>query len=126
MNLLLLFDHRFFRAKNGIIFSDKSYHYEFFKSRYLQTFESMSILARVADVGESENTSPPTEGDGVKVIALRDWLGPWGHIQNRRTVIEAALREVRRPSAVLMIAREASARLHARACVRKASPLRLR
>jgi glycosyltransferase involved in cell wall biosynthesis len=104
MNLLLLFDHRFFRAKNGTIFSDKSYHYSFFKSRYLKAFDRISILARVADANCYESSSEGTEGDGVSVIALRDWVGPLGYVRNSRAIVNIALREASKPSALIIIA----------------------
>jgi len=104
MKLLLLFDHRFFRAQNGQIFSDKAYSRRFFQSRYLQVFDEVSILARVADVKLAEPQGEATEGAGVKVLALPNWVGPLGYLRNRRTVVETALREAAKPSAVIMIA----------------------
>lgn len=104
MNLLLLFDHRFFRAKNGAIFSDKSYHHGFFKNRYLKIFDHISILARVAEADCAESPTAATEGKGVTVIALPDWVGPLGYLRNRKTVVETTLREAAKPSAVIMIA----------------------
>jgi glycosyltransferase involved in cell wall biosynthesis len=103
MNLLLLFDHRFFRAKNGVLFSDKSYHYSFFKDRYLKAFDHVSIMSRVAEVNCIENPTERTEGKGVTVIALPDWVGALGYLRNRRTIVQTAVREARRPSAVMMI-----------------------
>ena len=104
MKLLVLFDHRFFRAHDGQIFSDKAYRYGFFQSRYLQVFDKVVILARVADVDMPQPTSEVTEGAGVKVLALPDWTGLIGFFRNRRLVIQRALAEARgEPSAVLMI-----------------------
>ena len=91
MRLLLLFDHRFFRAKNGVIFSDKSYHYSFFKSRYLKVFDHVSILSRVSDVSFAENPTESTEGKGVTVIPLPDWVGATGYLRNRGVVMETTL-----------------------------------
>ena len=76
MNLLLLFDHRFLRAKNDTIFSDKSYDYSFFENRYLKVFDHISILSRVAEANRATNPTEATEGKGVTVIALPDWVGP--------------------------------------------------
>lgn len=104
MKLLLLFDHRFFRAQDGQIFSDKAYSHGFFQSRYLRVFDEVSILARVADVELAEPHGEATEGAGVKVLALPNWVGPLGYLGNRRTVVETALREAAKPSAVIMIA----------------------
>jgi glycosyltransferase involved in cell wall biosynthesis len=104
MKLLLLFDHRFLRAKNGAIFSDKSYDYNFFKSRYLNIFDHVAVLARVADVSLAESPAEATEGEGVTVIALPDWVGATGYLSNRQAVVNTALREASRPSAVIMIA----------------------
>jgi len=103
MNLILPFDHRFFRARNGTIFSDKSYNYSFFKNRYLKVFDHISILSRVADVNSDEHPSEGTEGRGVSVIALSDWIGPVGYFRQRKRILEIALREAAKPSAVIMI-----------------------
>src|ERR1017187_1259031 len=104
MKLLLLFDHRFFRAQDGQIFSDKAYSHRFFQSRYLRVFDEVSILARVADVELAEPHGEATEGVGVKVLALPNWVGPLGYLRNRRTVVETALREAAKPSAIIMMA----------------------
>lgn len=104
MKLLLLFDHRFFRAQNGQIFSDKAYSYGFFQSRYLQIFDKVAILARVAEMELAQPPGEATEGAGVKVLALPDWAGPMGYLRERRLIIQRALAEARgEPSAVLMI-----------------------
>ena len=104
MNLLLLFDHRFLRARNGEIFSSKAYPYSFFKSRYLKVFDHISILSRVAESVCTESPTDGTEGDGVTVIALPDWRGALGYIKHRQLVVKTALREACKPSAVIMIA----------------------
>src|ERR1035438_3691529 len=90
MKLLLLFDHRFFRAQDGQIFSDKAYSHRFFQSRYLRVFDEVSILARVADVELAEPHGEATEGVGVKVLVLPNWVGPLGRVKRasgRTTVI---------------------------------------
>ncbi len=104
MKLLLLFDHRFLRAKNGAIFSDKSYNYSFFKGRYLEIFDNVAILARVSEVSLAESPTEATEGEGVTVVALPDWVGATGYVRNRRAVVNTALREASAPFAVIMIA----------------------
>ena len=38
------------------------------------------------------------------MLALPNWVGPLGYLRNRRTVVETALREAAKPSAVIMIA----------------------
>jgi glycosyltransferase involved in cell wall biosynthesis len=105
MKLLLLFDHRFFRAQNGQIFSDKAYNCGFFQSRYLRVFDEVVILARVADTDLAEPPSEATEGSGVRVLPLPDWTGLAGYLRARPWIVRCALAETgSEPCAVLMIA----------------------
>ncbi|MEB2283288.1 MAG: hypothetical protein B6D46_05950 [Polyangiaceae bacterium UTPRO1] len=80
MKLLLVFDHRFQRRSDGVVFSLKHYGHSFFARRYLRVFDEVTIVARVANAmaeyagGDAE----PTEGAGVRVVSLGDWQGPLG------------------------------------------------
>ena len=103
MNLLLPFDHRFFRAQDGGIFSDKAYQHSFFQSRYLQVFEHVYVLARVQDVPCAKALTEPVEGPGVTLLALPDWNGSLGFLRHRARIVAAASEALRRPSAVIMI-----------------------
>ncbi len=40
MKLLIVFDHRFLRDPDGVVFSAKSYGYSFFAKRYLRVFDA--------------------------------------------------------------------------------------
>ena len=75
MRLSLIFDHRFKRDADGIVFSPKRYDARFFEERYLTVFDSVHILARV-DEEEAERTVAPTEAERVTLIPLPMWAGP--------------------------------------------------
>jgi glycosyltransferase involved in cell wall biosynthesis len=103
MNLLLVFDHRFFRTTNGEFFSKKGYRYEFFASRYLQVFDRIHVLCRVGESNELTSPVEVSDGPGVKIVPVGDWTGPVGFLRNRGAVLKIASRLLEQPSAVLMI-----------------------
>lgn len=105
MKLILIFDHRFFRTRDGILFAENVYNYQFFAERYLRVFDEVSIVSRVADRSDLETpTVPGTEGPGVKLVPLPNWKGAAGFLRNRSNIIATALSAIDRESAVLMIA----------------------
>src|SRR5579871_2541444 len=98
MELVVLFDHRFYRLAGEAIYSPTSYGYTFFRKRYL------NIFARVDDVaGARLRDSEPTEGPGVKVTDLGKWIGAYGYLKSRTAVVQAMNGSLDRGAAVLMI-----------------------
>ena len=104
MKLLVVFDHRFFRAPDGAVFSGKSYGHSFFAKRYLRVFESVTILARVAPSPPDVRPAEPTEGPGVTVASLGDWQGPLGLVRAWPAVRGELRRRLRAAEAILLIA----------------------
>jgi glycosyltransferase involved in cell wall biosynthesis len=103
MRLILLYDHRFYRDVNGIVFSAQNYNYSLFARRYLTIFDQVTILARVVDRHNYKRRGRFTEGDGVIVIPVGDWYGPFGFLFQRNAVINRLRAHIQPDSAVMMI-----------------------
>ncbi len=102
--LLIVFDHRFQRGPDGIVFSTKSYGYSFFAKRYLRVFDDVTILTRVAPTPAGVGDGEPTEGPGVTVASLGDWHGPLGLFRAWQRIRGQLDRRLEAADAVLMIA----------------------
>lgn len=103
MNLALLFDHRFFRNKEGKVYSRKHYNYSFFVSRYLQVFDQIHILSRVFETDKHESVEEYTQGDQVQVISLGNWGGALGSFRRKRSALRKLDEYLPANSAVIMI-----------------------
>lgn len=105
MDLVLLFDHRFYRDSDGIVFSAQNYNYELFEKRYLKVFNNVHIVARVSD-------SPPRMrkegeqlyGKGVEFISLGDWNGPLQFAPKYRDVEKKLYTLWKKDIALIMVA----------------------
>jgi len=104
MNLLIVFDHRFQRSPDGVVFSAKSYGYSFFAKRYLRVFDAVTILARVSATPSATLAGEPTEGPGVTVASLGDWQGPLGLLCAGLRIRAGLRRHLRAADAVLLVA----------------------
>jgi glycosyltransferase involved in cell wall biosynthesis len=103
MNLILIYDHRFYRDINGIVFSIQNHNYSLFARRYLPIFDQVTILARVVDRHSHKRRERFTEGDSVMVIPVGDWHGPFGFLFQRSVVIDRLRANIQPDSAVMMI-----------------------
>jgi glycosyltransferase involved in cell wall biosynthesis len=104
MELVILFDHRFYRTPGQTVYSPTSYCCSFFQKRYLSVFEKVNIVARVADVPADRVLShKPTEGPGVTVVDLGEWTGARGFLKSRRAISHATKRFMGQGAAFVMI-----------------------
>jgi glycosyltransferase involved in cell wall biosynthesis len=104
VDLTLLFDNRFYRDKDGCVFSIKYYNHSLFVHRYLQVFDRIRILARVANNGPRERQGEPTSGDGVEVISLGDWNGLSEFLWKRPALVARLDEYLSKDTAVIMSA----------------------
>jgi phosphatidyl-myo-inositol dimannoside synthase len=82
MQLTITSEQRLYRAPDGSIRTDiAAASYEFW-SRYRQVFDSVLVLARVAN--QSVPRTSPVEGPGVRVYPLSDYLGPTQFLVSRK------------------------------------------
>ena len=103
MKLILLFSHRFYRDKDGTIFSTQNYNYSLFAERYLQVFDHMQILARVSDAGNIERNGRNAEGPGVQVVPMGSWQGPAQYLRQRGDALQILRKHICSNCAVIMI-----------------------
>ena len=75
MKLLVALENRFYRTKNGSVYSNNIYDYSFWK-RYLQVFDEVIICARLIDIHEDELDKSLTNGPGVNFFELPMYIGP--------------------------------------------------
>lgn len=104
MDLTILFDHRFYRDDDGIIFSMKNYNYEFFSKRYLGVFDKVRIVARVSSqLPRARTEAEATEGNNVEVISLGDWNGLLGYYRKQKSIKSILRDSIHDNTAVTMI-----------------------
>lgn len=102
MDVTLLFDHRFYRDGDGVVFSLKNYDYSFFADRYLRVFDRIRIVARISDIVQDRKTHPAV-GDGVEVVSAGSWTGLAEFLRNSRTVLSTVNGCLLAGGAVIMI-----------------------
>lgn len=74
--------------------SDQSFSYQMFK-RYLKVFESVQIVARSTVVVDgSDYKSARVNEDGVEVLPLPHYIGPYQYLKNRNILIMAVRRYI--------------------------------
>mgnify|MGYP006425288669 CR=1 FL=1 len=71
--LLLVTDHRFFKHK-GVIYDNYVFNYSFFKD-YLEVFDSITVIARVANLNNIKSDYQQASGKYVEFIAVKDIRG---------------------------------------------------
>jgi glycosyltransferase involved in cell wall biosynthesis len=103
MQLTLLYDHRFYRSADGIVFSAQNYNYTLFARRYLSVFERITILARIIDDHDQIRQGRFTEGDGVSVVPIGNWRGPIRFVLQQNRVLERLRNNIQPKSAVIMV-----------------------
>lgn len=82
---MVALENRFIKARNGNVYSTTVCDYKFW-TRYLQVFDEVTVLARVAEVAETELDRPKANGPGVNFLSLPSFVGPWQYLRSRRTV----------------------------------------
>lgn len=103
MRLTLLYDHRFFRDAEGVVFSQQNYNYPLFAKRYLSVFDGLRIVARVDPHPRPRPPEKQTEGPGVELISLGDWHGPVEYLRRSLGVRRKLRASIPVDSAVIMI-----------------------
>jgi len=93
MKVMVAFEHRFLRTREGTIHTRSTFDHGFL-SRYLQVFDEVVVLARVEDVDSARSDMPRADGPGVSFHPLPCYLGPWQYLLNlpalRRGIAAAA------------------------------------
>jgi glycosyltransferase involved in cell wall biosynthesis len=99
--LLVAGENRFVRAPDGRACSATGVDGHRFWARYLDGFERVLVLARVAD-GPCPPAAVPVEGPGVEVVAVPDYHGAAGWVRTRGALRQVARAAVVRADAILL------------------------
>ena len=91
MNVLVVLEHRFLRTPEGHVWSSTGCAYPFW-SRYRDVFDSVRVVARVADVPEAKPGWLRADGPGVSFAAIPTYVGPRQYLM-RRGAVRRAVRE---------------------------------
>jgi glycosyltransferase involved in cell wall biosynthesis len=101
MEVIVSLEQRFSRSPDGSVWADMAASYSFWK-RYLEVFERVRVLARVADVPCVPETWVRADGEDVTFIQVPPYVGPLEYAR-RFLQVRAAIRGVRfQESAVIM------------------------
>jgi phosphatidylinositol alpha-1,6-mannosyltransferase len=85
VRLLVTSEGHFFRDLAGGISVEDPSKYSFW-SGYLETFDEVSVLARVAASRDPQLENARADGPSVKFSALPDFLGPWEYLRNLKSL----------------------------------------
>ena len=88
MRVSVVLEHRFERTPDGRVWTDGPFPYTFF-TRYLETFESVRVLARVWRVPERRAGRQAASGDGVAFFEVPYYHGAFRYLLRRGAIRRA-------------------------------------
>ena len=88
MNVLVALEYRFLQDRNGVVYADNHYGYEFWQ-RYLKVFDGVVVLGRARLPEKAAPGWMPVAGHGVCFCAVPDFQGPLRYFRVRRQVKES-------------------------------------
>jgi glycosyltransferase involved in cell wall biosynthesis len=101
MRLVIATEERLACDPDGVVWTSAQGHYGFWQ-RYLAAFDEVAIAARVQRVGHAEVCGKRASGDGVTVVPIPYYLGPWQYARRYFRVREALHAAVSADDAVLL------------------------
>ncbi|MCA9270340.1 MAG: glycosyltransferase, partial [Planctomycetales bacterium] len=101
MNVVVTVEHRFRRTPDGRVWTQTQYPRSFW-DRYLQVFDQVRVVARVADAAQVPSDWLPADGPGVQFHALPDYQGLGGYLKNALSVRAAVGSAVGPSDAVIL------------------------
>ena len=75
MPVFISLEERFARTADGQVWSGRTFSYSFWK-RYLDVFEQVRVIARVANLKTRPQSWKRADGEGVTFVALPCYVGP--------------------------------------------------
>jgi glycosyltransferase involved in cell wall biosynthesis len=85
MNVLVALEHRFSRLPDGSVWTNTLFARSFFE-RYLAVFNSVLVVARAAEVESVPSTAKQVDGDGITLLPISCYVGPWDYLRKARQV----------------------------------------
>lgn len=101
MNVVVVLEHRFLRTPDGRVWSSTGCAYPFW-SRYRDVFDTVRVVARVADVPEEKPGWLRADGPGVEFAAIPTYIGPRQYLL-RRGAVRRAVQEAFRPGDAVIL-----------------------
>lgn len=101
MRVLVALEHRFQRTPDGKVWTQVAFGYSFWQ-RYLEVFDGVDILARCRDVDSVPEGWVRVDGEGVALIPVPHYVGPWQYLLRAIPVHRAVERALRVPEAVIL------------------------
>jgi glycosyltransferase involved in cell wall biosynthesis len=124
VRLLITAEAHFSQSFPGEISVEGPANYPFW-SNYLETFDEVTVLARVAASKNPQPESARADGPSVTFSALPDYLGPWEYLRNLKTLRTNTRRAVAQSDAYILRAPGLVARLAWREIRRLKKPFAL-
>lgn len=101
MQVSVVLDHRFWATPNGTVWTDGPFPYSFF-TRYLDVFDQVQVVARVASVEGSSSQWQQACGDAVEFVPVPCYVGPWEYLRQRHAVRHAVERALLPPRPIIL------------------------
>jgi glycosyltransferase involved in cell wall biosynthesis len=101
MKVLITLEHHFAQTPDKIVWTQTTFPYSFWR-RYLEVFDHVEVLARVAQVASVPPDYKQANGDRVSFIPLPDYLGPKQYLLKMRAVEQTVRNAFRLGDAVIM------------------------
>jgi glycosyltransferase involved in cell wall biosynthesis len=101
VDLLINCPQHFERTPDGQVWTNGQFPYSFW-TRYLATFDGVTVLARVRDVPELSAERQPASGTGVRFLRVPDYTGPREYALRAAAVSAMARKAVQNGSAILL------------------------
>jgi glycosyltransferase involved in cell wall biosynthesis len=101
MRLSITSDGRYLRTPDGAVWSDGALHYGVW-SRYLDVFDCVNVVARVAPIDKPHDKLRRADGLGVEFSDVPTYVGVWQYLKQARAVKRAARAGIRSDDAVML------------------------
>jgi len=101
MRLSITSDGRYLRTPDGAVWSDGALHYGVW-SRYLDVFDRVNVIARVAPIDAAHEKLRRADGPGVDFSAVPTYVGVWQYLKQASAVKRAARAGIRPEDAVIL------------------------
>lgn len=101
MRLSITSDGRYLRTPDGAVWSDGALHYGVW-SRYLDVFDQVNVVARIAPIDAPHDKLRRADGPGVEFSAVPTYVGVWQYLKQARAVKRAARAGIRPDDAVML------------------------
>jgi glycosyltransferase involved in cell wall biosynthesis len=80
MRVMVALEDRFFKTRNGDVYSNTTCDYKFWQ-RYLQVFEEVIVLARVKKIDDEIINKPQANGPKIKFFELPYYIGLYEYLK---------------------------------------------